>query len=239
MKAESDTVLKSWYDAYAPVYDRQWARYNEATLSVAVRALSKVKRPGDEHLLDVACGTGLLASKVAARFPTLRISGVDLNDAMLAQARDHFGDPDRFDWKAAPAEEIPYDDDSFDLVTCTNAFHLVSDPVSAMSEIRRVLRPGGAFIMVDWCRNRMPMKVMLAALAVRGGPRRRVLTVGECGRLLASCGLEVAEIAEFRARPLWGMMVATSRKPVRARVTPAIRGAGAPATAAAAVHSPK
>jgi ubiquinone/menaquinone biosynthesis C-methylase UbiE len=216
--ADSETVLQSIYAAYAPVYDAQWARYSEATLSVAVEALMRVIRPGDERMLDVACGTGLLAGMAAFRFPTLRISGIDLSEPMLDRARAWLGDARRFDWRVARAESIPYPDATFDIVTCTNAFHLVRDAKLAIAEIKRVLKPAGRIVLVDWSRDSLRMRLLLKVLRFFRGPDRHVMSLAECVALFESSGFFVEEAQRFQATPVWGMMVVTAKVPRAAAV---------------------
>src|SRR5687768_8319556 len=129
------------YSAYAPVYDRRWGRYSAATLG---KALENIPADGDAALLDVACGTGLLAGMLRKSHPRLRITGIDISADMLEKAKQRVPPGDGVMWRVGTAENIPLPDNQFDVVTCTNAFHLVQDPQTALGEFRRVLRPGGA-----------------------------------------------------------------------------------------------
>lgn len=125
-------------------------------------------RPG-ESALDVGCGTGTLALAVAAACPGLTTVGLDADpDALgIAAAKAAQGGSGvRFDRGLATA--LPYPDESFDHVfSSLMLHHLTGDERrAALREVVRVLRPGGRFHLVDWCKPHTPV-VWLAFLAVR------------------------------------------------------------------------
>lgn len=94
-----------------------------------------------QRVLDVACGTGVVAR--AARElvgPSGRVSGIDLNPAMVHVARER---APGIDWQVGDAAELPYDDESFDAVMCQSALFFLPDPEQACREMARVLRSGG------------------------------------------------------------------------------------------------
>lgn len=103
-----------------------------------------------ERLLDVACGTGVVA-RAAARAvgsPSL-VTGVDINQGMLAVARRQ---GPGIDFRHAPAEALPFEDASFDAVTCQFALMFFEDRAAALREMCRVLRPAHRMIVAVWDR---------------------------------------------------------------------------------------
>ena len=95
-----------------------------------------------QDVLDVACGTGLVARHAAERVgPTGRVTGLDLNPAMLAVASRLRPD---LTWQQGDAAAMPFEGDSFDVVTCQSAAMFFPDVVGALREMWRVTRPGGA-----------------------------------------------------------------------------------------------
>lgn len=101
-------------------------------------------------LLDLGCGTGNMLSLVREAFPALSLSGLDLSDAYLSRAKRNLRNANAT-WHAAAAENIPVPDGSVDLVTAVYLFHELPRKVRAqvLSEVARVLKPGGRFVLVD------------------------------------------------------------------------------------------
>jgi ubiquinone/menaquinone biosynthesis C-methylase UbiE len=98
-----------------------------------------------ERVLDVACGTGSVARRAAARVGAAgEVVGLDVNEGMLAVAR-RAGDGVRpaIEWRPGDAAELPFADGSFDVVVCQQALQFFPDPPRALREMRRVLAPGG------------------------------------------------------------------------------------------------
>jgi ubiquinone/menaquinone biosynthesis C-methylase UbiE len=100
-------------------------------------------RPSD-RVLDVACGTGIVAHLAAPRVgPTGRVTGLDLNPAMLAVAASVTPPETAIDWRRANAEAIPLSDEAFDVVFCQFGLQFVRDKLKALREMRRVLARDG------------------------------------------------------------------------------------------------
>jgi ubiquinone/menaquinone biosynthesis C-methylase UbiE len=204
------------YAAYAPNYDRKWGRYSAATLH---RALEAIPAEGHSSLVDVACGTGLLAHMLRQHRPTLSITGVDISPDMLAKARQRIPN---ITWCIGRAEQLPVESGQFDVLTCTNAFHLVQDAAAALTEFRRVVRPGGTIVIVDWCRDDPIMKLRDAILHIADRQRRQIRTMREQLDLLEQCGLNAVNAERFRAG-LWGLMCVVARTPPVTASTPSER----------------
>jgi ubiquinone/menaquinone biosynthesis C-methylase UbiE len=104
-------------------------------------------RPG-ERVLDVACGTGVVARLAAERVgPSDTVAALDLNPAMLAVARSIHSTGAAIRWYETSAESIPLPDDAFDVVLCQLGLQFVSDKRAAIREMRRVLAPGGRVLV--------------------------------------------------------------------------------------------
>ena len=94
-----------------------------------------------QAVLDVACGTGVVARAAVERVgPSGSVTGVDLNEAMLTVARRL---APAVDWHRGDVAALPFDDDRFDAVVCQMAMMFFPDPVAALTEMARVARPGG------------------------------------------------------------------------------------------------
>jgi ubiquinone/menaquinone biosynthesis C-methylase UbiE len=101
-----------------------------------------------QRIVDVACGTGVLAQAVADRVGTTGSTvGVDINAGMLNIAREKAPE---IEWHQAPAEALPLDDDSVDGVVCQFGLMYFDDQRTGIEEMMRVLRPGGNLAVVVW-----------------------------------------------------------------------------------------
>lgn len=127
-----------WRDQLAPAQARL----------IACAALT----PG-ERVLDVACGTGIIALSAAARVaPGGYVVGVDLSDRMIGVARrramqEHCAN---VSFERADAEQLRLPDDSFDVAFCALGLMYMPSPERALLEMRRVLRPGGRIVLAVW-----------------------------------------------------------------------------------------
>jgi ubiquinone/menaquinone biosynthesis C-methylase UbiE len=89
---------------------------------------------------------------VAQALPESEVVGIDLSDPLLElaiQAAQASGLNGRVAFETADVQEIPYDDDSFDVVINFQMLHIVKDPIAMLDEIERVLAPDGALYMAD------------------------------------------------------------------------------------------
>ena len=100
------------------------------------------------HVLDVGCGTGNLARCSVTRVGMAgRVVGVDPNPGMLAVAGRA---SEVVEWRGGVAEELPFDDDSFDRVVSAFALMFFVDPAAAAAEMARVVGPGGRVAVATW-----------------------------------------------------------------------------------------
>ena len=98
-------------------------------------------------VLDVACGTGVVAAAAAERVgPSGAVTGVDINPGMIAVAARTQG----VRWARADAARLPFPDGGFDRVLCQAGLQFVPDRLGALREMRRVLRPGGRVALLVW-----------------------------------------------------------------------------------------
>ena len=129
------------FDRFSPWYDRfmqRWGLYHVESIKQAL----KPKGPG-QSLLDVGGGTGYLASCVADRY--VRTVVADLSPGMLSVARSR-----NLETVEASATELPFKEAEFDVVLCTDALHHIKQIERAVSEMCRVLKPGGTILIHEF-----------------------------------------------------------------------------------------
>ena len=174
-------LLRGWshrfWEETAPTWGGRVDRSGPDYLSPIATALLQV-RPEPERALDIGTGLGDAALLVAREFPHARVRGVDLSEEMVRRAQGRIGlDPEgRVAFKVADASHLPFEDDSFDLVTQLNM-----PPFFA--EIARVLRPGGFVVIAASWGSSTPFYTPDSVLR-RGFGKRGIEPIesGEAGR---------------------------------------------------------
>src|SRR5262249_34449334 len=108
-------------------------------------------KPG-ERVLDVGCGTGIVAREIASRMgATASVTAIDVSANMLAVARAASSREGlTIEWSEGNAEQLPFHDDAFDLVLCQFALMFVADKAVALSEMRRVVTENGRVLISVW-----------------------------------------------------------------------------------------
>lgn len=127
------------YEAYfVPALFQEWAHRVVAAAQV---------RPG-QRVLDVGCGTGVLAREVARRTgPDGSVVGLDANEDMLAVAATRYAG---VDWRLGSAEALPFESASFDAVVSQFMLMFVPEPAAAVAEMKRVSKPRGRVAFAVW-----------------------------------------------------------------------------------------
>ncbi|GIK42186.1 MAG: ubiquinone/menaquinone biosynthesis methyltransferase [Chloroflexota bacterium] len=123
---------------FVPALFQQWPSHVTGAAEI---------QPG-QRVLDVACGTGVLARTVADRVgSTGAVVGLDVNEGMLAVAQRK---APTLEWRQGRAEALPWDGDSFDAVVSQFGLMFFEDRRIALEEMMRVLRPGGRLAVAVW-----------------------------------------------------------------------------------------
>jgi len=112
------------------------------------RVLQAANVQTGDSVLDVACGTGVLAREAADLVGTSgTVVGVDINEGMLAVARQK---TPNITWKVGPAEALPFSSNTFDRVVSQFGLMFFEDQAKAIAEMGRVARPGGTVTVAVW-----------------------------------------------------------------------------------------
>lgn len=101
-----------------------------------------------DNLLDLDCGTGLLLEQILEKIPDANVSGFDYGLERIEKAKKRFDGKD-IDFQFGQAINLPYEDNSFDVIVSTTTFHHYEQPKKVLNEVYRVLKPNGTFIICD------------------------------------------------------------------------------------------
>ncbi|MFK8024497.1 MAG: class I SAM-dependent methyltransferase, partial [Ilumatobacter sp.] len=136
----NDVAAQIYEDFFVPALFGQWP-----AVVLDVAGVS-----GGDHVLDVGCGTGVLARAAADRVgPAGAVEAVDVNEGMLAVARRGAA---AVEWHVASAEKLPFESQTFERVVSQFALMFFADRATAVAEMVRVGRPGGTVTVATWAR---------------------------------------------------------------------------------------
>jgi ubiquinone/menaquinone biosynthesis C-methylase UbiE len=187
---------KAYEELFVPALFAQWAPHLADVAEV---------RPG-QRVLDVACGTGVVARAVADRTDPALVVGLDVNPAMLEVARSVRPD---IEWRQGDAQALPFGDGSFHAVLCQSALFFFPDPEVAVAEMARVVGRGGVVAVQTYAglEAQPGYRELVDVVVEHAGDEARALmeTYWSQGDLAALCAmLEAAglEVSETRSR--WG-----------------------------------
>jgi ubiquinone/menaquinone biosynthesis C-methylase UbiE len=148
------------FDAWAGSYDRSILNHFlfRPSYFMFMEEISRWhhRHPGPFRVLDIGCGTGSLAGLLADSSLPAKVTGLDYSPAMCERAQgkaiqnNHMND---IGFVAGDSEHLPFADQSFDVVTCSNSFHHYPHQQAVVHEMHRLLRPGGRLMLIDGFRD--------------------------------------------------------------------------------------
>lgn len=209
-------MTKTYYaGTHAAHYNRVWGGFSDKTLTETMERIAAIDCAASQgrakplRVLDVACGTGLLLHRLAQQFPEAELYGVDASGEMLAQAQQLLRDEtdgQRIHLLEAMlnGEEkagLPYERQSFDVITCTNTLHYFAEPVATLRGIRQLIAPDGHCIIEDYAR--WPRSLSLPWAVFEWGIKRadpqhvRAYTLVEAQTMCQQVGLSVKFSKKF------------------------------------------
>ncbi len=155
-----------------------------------------------DRALDVGCGPGTLTAVLVERLGADHVSAVDPSPSFVPATRERLPD---VDVQEAAAEDLPFADESFDVVVAQLVVPFMADQVRGLSEMRRVVRPGGTVAACSWDFERGPVQVFWqAAEELFPGASAWVdlpgAREGQLGELMTRAGLEVTRSTTLGVR---------------------------------------
>ena len=138
----SDITDNASYDSYEAFMGR-WSRH------IATQFLEWVAPQAGKAWLDVGCGAGMLAQSIVENYAPESVMGVDPLEASIDHARAHEANAG-ISFNVGDAQDLPFEDSAFDIVVSGLMIKFVPDKLRAVSEMKRVSRPGGTVALYDW-----------------------------------------------------------------------------------------
>jgi 2-polyprenyl-6-hydroxyphenyl methylase / 3-demethylubiquinone-9 3-methyltransferase len=139
-----DRVASQWWDETGPLYALHPSA-NPARLEYVLKTLARELGTGFHRVLDLGCGGGFVSEALV--HSGLEVCGIDPSEPSLMAARVHALQSGlEIDYRLGYGEHLPLMDSSFDAVCCLDALEHVTDLGAVLSEVARVLKPGGVFI---------------------------------------------------------------------------------------------
>lgn len=203
----SEGTVRHQYNQLASVYDRRWNQYIRKTL-LFLKDWARI--PPDARVLDLACGTGEFERLLLQENPAQPITGVDISERMLAIAQQKLQAYPTVSFSLASATALPFADSSFDIIVSASSFHYFDDPGAALAEMKRVLKPDGKVIILDWCKDYLLCRLCDLLLRVIDPAHNQCYTQAEFHRLLTTARFDIQRSTKFRFGVVWGLMVVTA-----------------------------
>ena len=176
--------IKEFYDS---VYYKEIA-HSVKTSPYQLRLAKKLGITTSNNVLDVACGTGeFLRACDALR---AKVSGVDLSDKAVNACKAILP---HGEFHSCSAEKLPFDDDSFDVVTCLGSLEHFIDPVASLKEMVRVAKPRAKFVILVPNKDFLTRKLRLYSGTYQIDAKEEVRTLDEWNDLFNLAGLSVSQ----------------------------------------------
>jgi len=136
------------FDEWAPGYETSAVQklFFDPIHRKMISLLTRSAIGSPSTILDVGCGTGRLLRAISKIWPDAQLTGVDLSEPMITIARKL---APLYRFHISPAEKLPLQDQSYDLVVSSLTLHHWNDAAMGIKEIVRVLKPGGVFCIAD------------------------------------------------------------------------------------------
>ena len=142
-----DLTIKEFTKA-ADVYESDQAGIYEMCKDDYPYIAAELAKEDYQDLLDCGCGTGPMISLLHEKDSTKHYTGLDITPRMIEVAKaKHLNG---VDWVVGDCENLPFEDNSFDVIICSNSFHHYPNPQKFFDSVKRVLRPNGRLILQDY-----------------------------------------------------------------------------------------
>ena len=147
---KSKDSIREVFDTVATEYGQGGAKFFHASGQCMVDLLSL---RGNEHVLDVACGTGAVAIPLSGRLPDGKVTAIDLSPGMLSQAKSRAESEKRFniDFKQGDMTAVPFEERHFDHAVCGFGLFFVEDMCELLSHLKDKVKTVGSVTVSGFC----------------------------------------------------------------------------------------
>ena len=147
---------KATFNQQAATYDSDIKGQHARSLYPVI--LKKLSEIPYHTALDLGCGTGEIMRLILQQSKDKSLYGIDLSEKMLEIANEKLGS--HVNLILGDSEQLPFSDSFFDVVYCNDSFHHYPTPDKVLSEVCRVLKPSGVFVMCDCWQPRIGRAIM-------------------------------------------------------------------------------
>lgn len=198
-KTRHDELNTSKWDARAKTFDDR--RFNYFRL-MQKKLVSSLNLKEGQRLLDLGCGTGW-AVRYAVDLVHERgeFYGIDISPKMIDKAEASSSGFKNIHFSVTSAEQLPFDDDFFDFVICSNSFHHYFDPDRVLSEVRRILKPAGRIYILDATADTFIVRMADKQTKKRDPSHVKLYGTQEFGALFAR-----AKLSHVASKSIWGIL---------------------------------
>ena len=188
MSKDYEKLSKQHFDEHAKDYDETNTIYYSKYPKISCNNVADyMKDKKFKSLLDVGCGTGYLIDMLYKQHKA-NYCGLDLSPEMILAADKKLGEKAKL--TEGSADNLPYPDNSFDVVTCIQSFHHYPYPEKAMNEVLRVLKPNGIYILSDTGYGGLKQKFFKKMMTRMDSGDYTVYNIKEIVEMMSKAGLK-------------------------------------------------
>ncbi len=156
-KAYKELTIKEFSKA-AKIYESDHAGIYEMCKEDYPYIAGELEKEDYTDLLDCGCGTGPMISLLYEKDPSKHYTGIDITPKMIEVGESKHLEGVK--WVVGDCEKLPFPENSFDVIICSNSFHHYPNPQEFFHSVKRVLRPGGRLILQDYTAPKAVLWIM-------------------------------------------------------------------------------
>ncbi|MBR5650415.1 class I SAM-dependent methyltransferase [Pseudobutyrivibrio sp.] len=156
-KEYKDLTIKEFTKA-ADIYETDNAGIYEMCKDDYPYIASELEKEDYNDLLDCGCGTGPMISLLYENDSSKNYTGLDITPKMIEVAKNK--NLEGVNWVVGDCENLPFEENSFDAIICSNSFHHYPNPQKFFDSAKRVLKPGGRLILQDYTASKFVLWIM-------------------------------------------------------------------------------